>query len=318
MSNTLKTWFYFLCFCPCYLLLSSGFVLQVSLLLCNESIKFFKTAASVCTADVVLCFLSVCQDAKVRWYCYEPSYRTVHLYENRSDQDQVYKERTEMKKDLLKTRDLSLTLKYPKETDTGRYWCVVIDKDVWREKTMKLKVKGQYEDTEQRSVCLSVIGCLSLISTMGPKKILTLTTEEVDDIKKSLDFLSEEVSAVRTQQKIILKLVEEKDKRLANLGNWVGDLKQYTRMNDIVITASSDGEPGCELDASSTEQQVATFLQSKGIALDFNQVEACHLLPRRNNDKPVVILRFINRKHKVALLKKARCSKAQMCTSMNI
>lgn len=80
-------------------------------------------------------------------------------------------------------------------------------------------------------------------------------------------------------------------------------------MNDIVITASSDGEPGCELDASSTEQQVATFLQSKGIALDFNQVEACHPLPRRNNDKPVVILRFINRKHKVALLKKGKMLK---------
>ena len=103
---------------------------------------------------------------------------------------------------------------------------------------------------------------------MGPKKTLTLTTEEVDDIKKSLDFLSEEVSAVRMQQKNILKLVDEvkvlrlqnaeKDKRLAYLENWVADLKQYTRMNDIVITgipiyprsyaravtASREGEPG--------------------------------------------------------------------------
>ncbi|KAM8747008.1 butyrophilin-like protein 2 isoform 2-T2 [Acanthopagrus schlegelii] len=85
------------------------------------------------------------EDAKVKWVC---SIRTVHLYENRSDQpeeqDQVYKDRTEMKKDLLKTGDLSLTLKHPKETDTGEYWCRVNNKDGdrLRGKTVKLKVKG--------------------------------------------------------------------------------------------------------------------------------------------------------------------------------
>ncbi|XP_030287109.1 uncharacterized protein LOC115590011 [Sparus aurata] len=87
------------------------------------------------------------EDATVRWV-YDPlrTERTVHLYENRSDQpekqDQDYKDRTEMKKDLLKTGDLSLTLKHPKETDTGIYRCRVYNKDVWRGKTVKLKVKG--------------------------------------------------------------------------------------------------------------------------------------------------------------------------------
>lgn len=116
----------------------------------------------------------------------------------------------------------------------------------------------------------------------------------------------------------------EKGKRLAYLENRVVDPEQYARMNDIVITglpikprsyaravnASSKGEPGCELDASSTEQRVAAFLQSRGIALDINQVEGCHPLPRRNNnDKPAVILRFVNRKDKVALLKKGKMLK---------
>ncbi|XP_036967062.1 uncharacterized protein LOC119026689 isoform X2 [Acanthopagrus latus] len=88
------------------------------------------------------------EDAAVRWVCYEPSFRTVHLYENRSDQPdkqhQDYKDRTEMKKDLLKTGDLSLTLKHPKETDTGEYWCGVYNKDgdELRGKRVKLKVKG--------------------------------------------------------------------------------------------------------------------------------------------------------------------------------
>lgn len=93
------------------------------------------------------------------------------------------------------------------------------------------------------------------------------------------------------------------------------DLKQYTRMNNVVITgfqvkpqsyasavtADSGGKPA-ELDARSTEQQVAVFLQSKGISLDCDNTEDCLLLPRRNaSDKLDIILRFINRKHKMAL-----------------
>ncbi|XP_036947996.1 myelin-oligodendrocyte glycoprotein-like [Acanthopagrus latus] len=85
------------------------------------------------------------EDASVKWSC---SIRTVHMYENRSDQPgqqhQDYKDQTEMKKDLLKTGDLSLTLKHPKETDTGEYWCTVYTKDgdTLRVKRVELKVKG--------------------------------------------------------------------------------------------------------------------------------------------------------------------------------
>uniref|UniRef100_A0A671V3E0 Ig-like domain-containing protein n=1 Tax=Sparus aurata TaxID=8175 RepID=A0A671V3E0_SPAAU len=86
------------------------------------------------------------EDATVRWDC---SYRRVHLYENRSDQPekqhQDYKDRTEMNKDLLETGDLSLTLKYPKKTDTGGYRCGVYNQDGnrLRVKTVELKVKGR-------------------------------------------------------------------------------------------------------------------------------------------------------------------------------
>lgn len=41
---------------------------------------------------------------------------------------------------------------------------------------------------------------------MGQRKILA--SEEVKDIKKTLDFVTEEVSAVRLQQKNILDLVK--------------------------------------------------------------------------------------------------------------
>ena len=157
---------------------------------------------------------------------------------------------------------------------------------------------------------------------MGPKK--APIADEVDDIKKSLNFLAEEISAVR------LELVEEvkslriqnaeKEKRLVFLENRVAELEQYTRINDVVVTGlpvkprtyaravsgPAGGEPD-ELDVRSTEEQVSAFLESKGIELDCNNIEACHLLPRKSaTDKPVIILKCVNRKHKLALLKQRR------------
>ncbi|KAI9516434.1 hypothetical protein NQZ68_015935 [Dissostichus eleginoides] len=161
-------------------------------------------------------------------------------------------------------------------------------------------------------------------------KTKTQSAEEVDEIKKSLDFLAGEISAVRLQQKGILDLFEEvkilriqnaeKDKRLEYLESRLEDLEQYTWINDVIITGlkvrprsyaravgtDAGGEPG-ELDDSSTEQQVAAFLKSKGIQLDCNNIEACHPLPRRkDSDNLAIILRFVNRKHKTSLLKQGR------------
>uniref|UniRef100_A0A671UAC7 Ig-like domain-containing protein n=1 Tax=Sparus aurata TaxID=8175 RepID=A0A671UAC7_SPAAU len=105
------------------------------------------------------------KDAKVEWYC---SNRTVHLYKNRSDQPdeqhQDYKDRTEMKKDLLKTGDLNLSLNLTKLhlSDSGSYTCTVrwIKWGRQRERRVtdvQLQVKGQQltlkspVDTDQRS-----------------------------------------------------------------------------------------------------------------------------------------------------------------------
>ncbi|XP_019207945.1 butyrophilin-like protein 8 [Oreochromis niloticus] len=68
----------------------------------------------------------------------------VHVYENGSDhpdkQDNHYKGRTEMKKDLLTSGDLSLTLKDPKVGDSGKYGCQVNSKEAWRYKRLWLTV----------------------------------------------------------------------------------------------------------------------------------------------------------------------------------
>lgn len=91
-------------------------------------------------------------------------------------------------------------------------------------------------------------------------------------------------------------------------------------MKDVIVTglhvkphscaravSTDNGREHTDLDANSVEQQVAVFLQDKGIEVDCNNIEACHPLPRRKlNDIPAIIMRFVSRKHKTALLKQGR------------
>ncbi|KAL7401915.1 hypothetical protein ABVT39_006536 [Epinephelus coioides] len=127
-----------------------------------------------------------------------------------------------------------------------------------------------------------------------------------------MDMMSE-IKALKSQN-------EEKEKRIASLESRVADLEQYTRMNDIIVSGletrpwsyaravagADEGEP-TEPDMGSVEQQVTAFFHSKGISIDSTDIEACHPLPRKNkSDKPAIIIRFTNRKHKNTLLIQGR------------
>uniref|UniRef100_A0A087XF10 Ig-like domain-containing protein n=1 Tax=Poecilia formosa TaxID=48698 RepID=A0A087XF10_POEFO len=85
-------------------------------------------------------------DAELEWR--KGNYVTVHVYQNNSDQPEkqsrFYRNRTRMDEDLLKTGDLSLTLRSPTQTDSGEYRCLVysLKGNLQREKTVLLKVKG--------------------------------------------------------------------------------------------------------------------------------------------------------------------------------
>lgn len=150
-------------------------------------------------------------------------------------------------------------------------------------------------------------------------------SEEMDEIKRALEFLTEEVAAVKMQQNSTLSLVEVvkalgiQNKRIEHLESCVVELEQYSRLNKVIITGlqvkpqsyaravtADDGETNVEMQVL-TEQQVVSFLQSKGIDLDDRSIEVCHPLTRRNaGDKQAILITFINRNHKNALLKEGR------------
>ncbi|XP_039458851.1 uncharacterized protein LOC120434674 [Oreochromis aureus] len=98
-------------------------------------------------------------DAEMEWKRIKPEPSIMaHLYANGSDQpyrqQQVYRDRTKMNEDLLKTGDLSLTLKYPTERDSGEYVGRVDKKEgngwkMYRRKTVLLKVKGRVQVQDQ-------------------------------------------------------------------------------------------------------------------------------------------------------------------------
>ncbi|KAK2899287.1 hypothetical protein Q8A73_012416 [Channa argus] len=107
------------------------------------------TVLSVCSLDylVRLCRRAplLPEDVRVEWT--DNNNRKVYVYENNSDQpeeqDSSYRHRAEMKKNLLKTGDLSLTLKKPTDTDRGIYTCTVYsrEKTILMQKAVRLQVK---------------------------------------------------------------------------------------------------------------------------------------------------------------------------------
>lgn len=127
---------------------------------------------------------------------------------------------------------------------------------------------------------------------MGPKNYFSF--KEVEEIRKSLNFLSGEV---RQQQKMILALLgvvkalraqnAEKDKKIAILEKHGDNLGEYRWMNDIIVSgletkpktcaraaALACGEELDEEDLFSVEHEVIAFLKSKGIETDGRNIKA--------------------------------------------
>ena len=157
---------------------------------------------------------------------------------------------------------------------------------------------------------------------------------EIEELKKALERISLDMAIMSKQQTVLMGLMGlmeeikqlktehlEKDKKIATLESRVVEMEQYSRLNNIIISglvtkprsyaraaalAVEGGEP-TEEDTDSIEQQVITYMETKGINIDSEDLEACHPLPKRDKKTcPDIILRFVNRKHKLAVLKQGK------------
>ena len=160
----------------------------------------------------------------------------------------------------------------------------------------------------------------------------------MEEVKKSLNYMSGELTKVWNQQTGLLDLInevrqlkaviQEKDKKIDELERRVEDLEQYSRIDDIMISGletthrsyaratAGDSEDAPKQEQHSLEQQVITFFNSKYIPLDSRNIAACHTLPQRLNNRsnqpqrqsnrPNIIIRFMSRKYKTEVLQMGR------------
>jgi len=149
--------------------------------------------------------------------------------------------------------------------------------------------------------------------------------QEIEDIKQPLNFMSGELTTVTKQLKVLMDLMDEikevkrqnmkKDQKVSVLEKRLDDLEQYSRINDLTVSGlqtkprsyarveTMDALPMVS-DIESLEQQVINYLGEKGIQIQTADIEACHPLSRKKKkENPDIILRFVNRRRKVEVLK---------------
>uniref|UniRef100_A0A087XWP2 Ig-like domain-containing protein n=2 Tax=Poecilia formosa TaxID=48698 RepID=A0A087XWP2_POEFO len=203
-------------------------------------------AAAVCPTHLVLCCLSAPEQKEVEsgvksvllsfkvphrlWFCkYRLSVakvewrdgdnRTVHVYQNGSDQpgeqDKIYRTRTRMDENLLKTGDLSLTLLWPTDGDGGIYSCRVYNRkgDVLMEKQVWLKVKVQEQVEVESGVESVLLPCRTTESLDGDVGVEWMDDRErtVHVYQNGSDLPGEQHQCYRTRTKMDENLLRNKD-----------------------------------------------------------------------------------------------------------
>ncbi|XP_077350801.1 uncharacterized protein LOC144000900 [Festucalex cinctus] len=152
--------------------------------------------------------------------------------------------------------------------------------------------------------------------------------DEIEEIKSSLKKLSGMVAELLEMKKSIEPLLQEiqqlkketqeKDRHIVALEQKVDDLEQNLRINDVIVTgikikprrgplraaASTSTEDSDQHSGNETvEQQVTLQLRDLGLTVDPAHIQMCFSLPTGGTRPPAVLIRFADRKKKIALLR---------------
>lgn len=164
---------------------------------------------------------------------------------------------------------------------------------------------------------------------MPPKKESLDVQQVLQELKRLSDKVDhvvssqEELTALTREIKFLREDNERKQRKIESLEMKVESLEQYTRKDDLIITGlrvthqsyaraasankqdTGDSAPQEELD--SLEKKVVSFLESKGMEVNSDNISACHTLGKGQENRPAnIVVRFSNRKEKARWLKQGK------------
>lgn len=162
---------------------------------------------------------------------------------------------------------------------------------------------------------------------MATKKL----AEDLEEIKKSLNFMSDEITKVVKQQTDLMGIMEEikelrelvtlRDKKIEQLEQRIDDLEQQARSKDLIVTGLktkhrnyarataglNEGEDAPPEELQTLEQQLLQFLSNKNIHLDEQDISSCYTLPNKEDKtKPHIVVQLITSKRKIDILRQTR------------
>ena len=153
----------------------------------------------------------------------------------------------------------------------------------------------------------------ALASTVMLKSDFEKFSSDFDKFNKEFDKRLEDklMPFINRMQKVEDEM--EKMQKGAEKGQQkMEEFEQSIRMNDVIITgiklkprnSAHTVTRGVEsTDFESVEQQVISQLRNLEINIEPDQIETCHPLPSGGRRPPAVLIKFYNRKFKIALLK---------------
>lgn len=139
------------------------------------------------------------------------------------------------------------------------------------------------------------------MSNKAKKKELLDQSSDMEEIKRSLNFMSVELAKLSSQKTLLMDLVEEikhlkliisnKDKKIDELEQKIDELEQNARQDNIVITGlevkprsyarvvtgAEATEHASQQELQTLEKQVVSFLQDKDIDIEHNNICLLHL-----------------------------------------
>ncbi|KAM4711270.1 butyrophilin-like protein 2 isoform 4-T7 [Anableps anableps] len=193
------------------------------------------------------------KDAKVEW---TDSYgNRVHVHQTRCNkpekQSQFYRTRTKMNEDLLKTGDLSLTLRHPTGADTDTYTCCVYSRGrhVLMKKQVQLQVKVQQVEVGSGADKV-LLPCQTTVQLLKSCKVEWKDSENqtVHMFQDGSDHLEQQDRFYRTRTKM--------NKDWEQTGDLTLTLKYPTYRDSNIYTCSAYSQDGNILIKKQVQLQV--------------------------------------------------------------